>query len=87
VSAEQIISEIEWIEHLFRLLDNRTPQTSGCPVENQQAVKANLNPAWPRLPRQEWLDHLFRLHDHRPLPAANWKAVRLYPPAVDPATP
>jgi hypothetical protein len=87
VNAEQIIYEIEWLEKLFRLPDNRMPQTSGWLVENQNPDKANLTPAWPRLPRPEWLEDLFRLLDNRPLPIATWKVARIFPPAADPATP
>jgi hypothetical protein len=87
VNAEQIIYEIEWLEQIFRLPDNRMPQTSGWPVEHQNSDKANLNPAWPQLPRPEWLEDLFKLVDHRPPQIATWKVARLYPPATDPATP
>jgi hypothetical protein len=66
MNAKQIIAEVEWLEHLFRLPDRRLLQIADCRVE-EPADEKNLNNPWPRLPRQEWLEQLLRLPDNRPL--------------------
>jgi hypothetical protein len=69
MNTEQIIAEIEWIEHLFRLPDTRLPQTADLWVEKPTTNQQNhLNIPLPRLPRHEWLEQLFMLSDNRSFP-------------------
>jgi hypothetical protein len=67
MNAKQIIAEVEWLEHLFRLPDRRLLQIADCRVEKSAANEKILNTPWPRLPRQEWLEQLLGLPDNRPL--------------------
>jgi hypothetical protein len=74
MNAEKIIAEIEWLELLFRLPDDRPLQNADWKVEEQKDNQPSINDPWPRLPRQEWLEQLFRLPDKRPLQMSDWKA-------------
>lgn len=60
--AEQIIAEIEWLEQLYRLPDQRQPNIS----------------EWRRVRRQnaatDRLEKLFILTDKRPMPSLDWHA-------------
>lgn len=61
MNAEQIIAEIEWLEHLFSLPDNRTLVISGWRAANRQIAAI------------ERLEKLFRLPDKRPLQISDWE--------------
>jgi hypothetical protein len=68
MDARKIIAEIEWLEHLFELCDNRTLVI----VQGVKKPKDNETyfiDQWPRLPREEWLEQLVKLPDNRPLQA------------------
>jgi hypothetical protein len=64
VNAEQIIAEIEWLEHLFSLSDNRTALTCDSRAANRKIAAI------------ERLEKLFRLPDKRPLQISDWKGCR-----------
>jgi hypothetical protein len=56
MNAEQIIADIEWLEHLFSLPDNRTLQTADWKVEQQEEDEDNemclylvVSNSWPWL--------------------------------------
>ncbi len=56
MNAEQIIADIEWLEHIFSLPDNRTHQTADWKEEQQQEGQDNemciylvVSNAWPWL--------------------------------------
>jgi hypothetical protein len=72
MSAEQIIAEIEWLEHLFGLSDERLVQVVDLKAEKQADNETYINEPWPRLPRQEWLEQLYVLPDNRALQTAEW---------------
>ena len=61
MNAEQIIAEIEWLEHLFSLPDNRTVVISDSRAVNRKIAAI------------ERLEKLFRLPDERPLQIVDWK--------------
>jgi hypothetical protein len=67
MSTEQIIAEIEWLERLFRLPDNRTFHIVYCAIKKQRDNRTGISELFPRLPRQEWLEELLKLPDDRPL--------------------
>jgi len=62
MNAEQIIAEIEWLEHLLELSDARP-----CNVkeEKHKGCEAYTNNPCLQLPTQEWLEHLSKLPDNR----------------------
>ncbi len=50
MNAEQIIADIEWLEHLFSLPDNRTLLTADWEMERQEdemCVYIYINNSWP----------------------------------------
>lgn len=67
MNTEQIIAEIEWLEHLFSLPDNRPRPIAERKVEKQRDNEARTFDLRLRLPRLEWLEHLFSLPDNRPI--------------------
>ena len=42
MDTEKIIAEIEWLERLFRLPDNRPPQKADRKVESQKDNEASI---------------------------------------------
>jgi hypothetical protein len=71
MDIEQTIAEIEWLELLLTLPDNRLFQMADWKSANQRHIEAYANDPWFRLPRQQWLEDLFRLPDNRPFQAAD----------------
>lgn len=67
MSTEQIIADIELLEHLFRLPDNRTFQILRCEVKKHRDNRTDLTELFSLLPRQEWLEELLKLPDDRSL--------------------
>jgi hypothetical protein len=65
VNAAQIIIEIEWLECLFRLPDNRSPEMPYSTAANQGHHERYPDVSGFRLPRLEWLEQLFMLADNR----------------------
>jgi hypothetical protein len=66
MSTEQIIAEIEWLEHLFRLPDYRTFQIVYGAEKKQTDNRIVISNRSPRLPRRDWLEALLKLPDNRP---------------------
>ena len=64
MNAEQIISEIEWLEQLFSLPDDRS-QISEWKAASQTHHEKCTKVSGFRLPRLEWLEQLFMLPDNR----------------------
>jgi hypothetical protein len=64
MNAEQIISEIEWLEQLFSLSDDRS-QISEWKAARQTHYEKCTKVSGFRLPRLEWLEQLFMLLDNR----------------------
>ncbi len=48
MDTEKIIADIEWLEQLFKLPDNRPPQIADRKVESQKDIETINNP-WLRL--------------------------------------
>jgi hypothetical protein len=69
MDARKIIAEIEWLEHLLELCDNRTLAVANEEVKKQKDNETYFIDPWPLLPRQEWLEQLAKLQDNRPLEA------------------
>jgi hypothetical protein len=69
MDARKIIAEIEWLEHLFELCDNRKFAVANGVVKKQKDNETCIIDPWPRMPRQEWLEQLLKLPDDRPLQA------------------
>ena len=74
MNIEQIIAEIEWLEHLLRLSDRRPLTIADRKVGSQKNNETSIDNPRSGLPRQEWLEDLFRLPDQRPLPMSDWNA-------------
>jgi hypothetical protein len=69
MDARKIIAEIEWLEDLLELCDNRTLAVANGEVKKQKDNETYFIDPWPLLPRQEWLEQLAKLPDDRPLQA------------------
>jgi hypothetical protein len=69
MDARKIITEIEWLEHLLELCDNRTLAIAYVEVEKQTDNETYSIDPWLPLPQQEWLEQLAKLPDDRPLEA------------------
>jgi hypothetical protein len=64
MNVGRIIAEIEWLEHLLTLSDDRTRCSDPTQTENDN--EAQINDLQPRLPGRGWLEQLFNMRDNRP---------------------
>ena len=53
MDVERIIAEIEWLEQLFRLPDNRPLQIAECNVGCEKDTEIIINNPWFRLLRHD----------------------------------
>lgn len=51
MDTDKIIDDIEWLEELFRLPDNRLPQVPDSKLENQKDSETFIKNPWFRPPR------------------------------------
>jgi hypothetical protein len=65
MNVEQIIAEIEWLEHLLELSDARPSRSADLEEERHNGCETCIDNPWVQLPTPEWLEHLSKQPDNR----------------------